>query len=306
MTVNAFVRQGVLAKGGSGMKSQWKIVLGLVALTAVAQDAPKTSSAAAGVAGSKTGATTAPAARNQSRHGVPAAKPNAKAQARALTEKEKRGYALGVQVSTDIARQGIEVDPPLLLQGLKDALTGNKLLMTFEDMNATLADMQKEQREKLAAALKEYSEKSKKDGEAFLAANKTKDGVVTLPSGLQYKILKAGDGKKPGHDDKVVCNYRGTLIDGTEIDSSYKRNEPSTLPITGVIKGWTEALQLMPVGSKWEIFVPSDLAYGEQGNRGVIGPNATLIFEVELLSIRDKTQDLTKPQGMAIKPQGSL
>jgi FKBP-type peptidyl-prolyl cis-trans isomerase FklB len=282
------------------MKSQWNVLgLVLLAAAAVAQDAPKASSAAAGVAGSKTEAAKA---RNPASHGVPAAQSHAKTQARTLTEKEKRGYALGVQVSTDIARQGIEVDPHLLLQGMTDVLTGNKLLMSFEDMNATLAEMQKEQREKLAAAMKEYSQKNKKDGEAFLAANKTEDGVVSLPSGLQYKILKAGDGRKPGLDDKVVCNYRGTLLDGTEVDSSYKRKEPSTLPITGVIKGWTEALQLMPVGSKWQIFVPSDLAYGEQGNRGGIGPNATLIFEVELLSILDKQ---TKPQGPT-KPQGSL
>jgi len=287
------------------MKLPWKVVLGLVLLAAVsvAQDAPKANSRATGAAGSKTEATKAPVAKNQSSQ---AAKPNANEQTRTLTEKEKRGYALGVQVCTDIARQGIEVDPHLLLQGMTDVLTGNKLLMSSEDMNATLADMQKEQREKMAAAMKEFSEKNKKDGEAFLAANKAKDGIVALPSGLQYKVLKAGDGKKPTLDDKVVCNYRGTLLDGTEVDSSYKRNEPSTLPITGVIKGWTEALQLMPIGSKWQIFVPSDLAYGERGNRGGIGPNATLIFEVELLSILDKTQDQTKPQGVAAKPQGSL
>jgi FKBP-type peptidyl-prolyl cis-trans isomerase FklB len=290
------------------MKLPWKAVLGLVLLPAVsvAQDAPKANSpATTGAAGSKAEAPKA-AAKNQSSQGADAAKPGAKEQTRVLTESEKRGYALGVQISTDIARQGIEVDPQLLLQGMGDVLTGNKLLMTFEDMNATLADMQKEQREKMAAAMKEFSEKNKKDGEAFLAANKAKEGIVALPSGLQYKVLKAGDGKKPGLDDKVVCNYRGTLIDGTEVDSSYKRNEPSTLPITGVIKGWTEALQLMPVGSKWQIFVPSDLAYGERGNRGSIGPNATLIFEVELLSILDKTHDQTKPQGPAAKPQGSM
>jgi FKBP-type peptidyl-prolyl cis-trans isomerase FklB len=130
-------------------------------------------------------------------------------------------------------------------------------------MDNTLAVMLKEQREKGAAEMREYSERRKKDGNAFLAANKTKNGVVTLPSGLQYKILKAGD---------VVCNYRGTLLDGTEVDSSYKPNEPSIFPIKGVIKDWTEALQLMPVGSKWQIVVPSDLAYGERGNRNVVRP----------------------------------
>jgi FKBP-type peptidyl-prolyl cis-trans isomerase FklB len=242
--------------------------------------------------------------RTRSRVDDAAAKPDGKEQARVLTENAKRGYALGVQVSTDIARQGIEVDPHLLLQGMRDALTGNKLLMTLEDMNATLAGMQKEQREKMALAMKEFAERHKKDGETFLAANKSKDRVVTLPSGLQYKVLKVEDGKKRALNDKVVCNYRGTLIDGTEVDSSYKRNEPSTLSMTGVIKGWTEALQLMPVGSKWQIFVPSDLAYGERGTGRNIGPNATPIFEVELLSVL-KTQDQTKPQSATAKPQGS-
>ena len=124
---------------------------------------------------------------------------------------------------------------------------------------------------------------------AFLAANKSKEGVVTLPSGLQYKILKEGSGPKPTSTDSVVCNYKGTLINGTEFDSSYKRGEPATFPVTGVIKGWTEALQLMPVGSKWQLFVPADLGYGPRGTPGgPIGPNATLIFEVELMSIKEK------------------
>jgi len=163
---------------------------------------------------------------------------------------------------------------------------------------AYLPKYNKEQREKIALAQKEFAEQNKKYGEAFLAANKAKDGVVVLPSGLQYKVLREGDGKKPGLDDNVRCNYRGTLLDGSEIDSSYKRNEPSTLPLKGVIKGWTEVLQLMPVGSKWQIFVPSELAYGERGNGRNIGPNATLIFEVELLSIQKG--------GAAAKPKGNF
>ena len=130
-----------------------------------------------------------------------------------------------------------------------------------------------------------------KEGTAFLAANKSKEGVVTLPSGLQYKILKAGTGPKPTASDTVVCNYSGTLISGKEFDSSYKRGQPATFPVSGVIKGWTEALQLMPVGSKWQLFIPSDLAYGERGAGGDIGPDSTLIFEVELLSIQDKSKD---------------
>ena len=196
----------------------------------------------------------------------------------ALTETEKRGYALGVELGSDVARQQMEVDPKFLMQGMADGFSGATLLMTVEDINGILAEIQKEQREKIALAQKEFAEQNKKYGEAFLAANKAKDGVVVLPSGLQYKVLREGDGKKPGLDDNVRCNYRGTLLDGSEIDSSYKRNEPSTLPLKGVIKGWTEVLQLMPVGSKWQIFVPSELAYGERGNGRNIGPNATLIF----------------------------
>jgi FKBP-type peptidyl-prolyl cis-trans isomerase FklB len=142
--------------------------------------------------------------------------------------------------------------------------------------------------------MQQAGETNKKQGDAFLAANKGKEGVVTLPSGLQYKILSAGTGPKPATSDSVVCNYRGTLIDGTEFDSSYKRGQPATFPVGGVIKGWTEALQLMPVGSKWQLFVPSELAYGERGTGADIGPNAVLIFEVELLSIQDKDQKKEK------------
>jgi FKBP-type peptidyl-prolyl cis-trans isomerase FklB len=152
--------------------------------------------------------------------------------------------------------------------------------------------MRQKQQEKMQQA----GATNKKEGDAFLAANKTKEGVVTLPSGLQYKILTAGTGPKPTTSDSVACNYRGTLIDGKEFDSSYKRGQPATFPVAGVIKGWTEALQLMPVGSKWQLFVPSDLAYAERGSGPDIGPNATLIFEVELLSIqsKDKAGDAEK------------
>ena len=138
--------------------------------------------------------------------------------------------------------------------------------------------------------MQEAGAANKKEGEAFLAANKGKEGVVTLPSGLQYKILKEGTGPKPTASDTVVCNYRGTLINGTEFDSSYKRGQPATFPVGGVIKGWTEALQLMPVGSKWQLFIPSDLAYGERGAGADIGPESTLIFEVELLVHRGQEQ----------------
>jgi len=150
-------------------------------------------------------------------------------------------------------------------------------------MTTFRAEMMKKQQAKATEA----SDTNKQVGQKFLAANKAKEGVVTLPSGLQYKIIKQGDGPKPTASDTVVTNYRGTLIDGTEFDSSYKRGEPATFPVGQVIKGWTEALQLMPVGSKWQLYIPSDLAYGERSPGGEIGPNSTLIFDIELLSIQD-------------------
>jgi len=212
--------------------------------------------------------------------------PSAKAAAPLTTPKDKLSYTIGTDIGKKLKAQSIDVDPTVVSRGIKDAFTGAKPAMTDEEMKSTLTDLQKQMREKQMAVVRELSEKNKKEGEAFLAANKTKEGVVTLPSGLQYKILKAGDGKKPAASDSVVCNYRGTLIDGTEFDSSYKRGEPATFPVSGVIKGWTEALQLMPVGSKWQLVVPSELAYGERGAGGDIAPNSTLIFEVELLSIQ--------------------
>jgi hypothetical protein len=148
---------------------------------------------------------------------------------------------------------------------------------------------------KQVAPQAEMAMRNKKQGEAFLAANRAKDGVVALESGLQYKILKAGDGKKPTADDRVVCHYRGTLIDGTEFDSSYKRNQPATFLVKKVIKGWSEALQLMPAGSKWQLFIPSGLAYGQRGTGRGIGPNATLVFEVELVSVEDAAGDGARP-----------
>jgi FKBP-type peptidyl-prolyl cis-trans isomerase len=207
------------------------------------------------------------------------------------TEKEKFSYALGMNIGTGMKRQSVAVDPAILARGLKDSLAGGKTLMTEDEARATLKQMQDEMRQKQQAKAQEEGAANKKVGDAFLAANKSKEGVVTLPSGLQYKILKEGTGPKPASSDSVVCNYKGTLIDGKEFDSSYKRGQPATFPVTGVIKGWTEALQLMPVGSKWQLFVPSDLAYGERGAGADIGPGATLIFEVELMSIADKSQE---------------
>ncbi len=214
------------------------------------------------------------------------------------TKTEKFSYALGMNIGTNLEgtlkKQSVIVDWNLVAQGLKEATAGGKTRLTQDEAKAVLTDMQKEVQEQQAAKAKEAGEKNKKDGDAFLAANKGKEGVTTLPDGLQYKILTAGTGPKPAASDSVVCNYKGTLMDGTEFDSSFKRGQPATFGVGQVIKGWTEALQLMPVGSKWQLFIPSNLGYGERGAGGEIGPNATLIFEVELLSIVDKNADKNK------------
>ena len=208
------------------------------------------------------------------------------------TERDKVSYAIGMNIGASFKRQGIDVDPNLFMQGLKEASSGGKTLLTEDEERTILTRYQTELRAKMEEKAKQAAETNKKEGEAFLAANKSKEGVVTLPSGLQYKILKKGAGPKPAATDTVECNYRGTLINGTEFDSSYKRGQPTKFPVSGVIKGWTEALQLMPVGSKWQLFIPSELAYGERGTPGGgIGPNSTLIFEVELMNIEPKPED---------------
>jgi FKBP-type peptidyl-prolyl cis-trans isomerase len=212
------------------------------------------------------------------------------------TRKEKFSYALGMNIGTNLGntlkKQSVEVDWNLVSQGLKDATTtGAKTRLTEDEAKAVLTEVQNEARKEQQEKMQEAAAKNKTEGEAFLAANKAKDGVVTLPSGLQYKILTAGTGPKPTASDSVVCNYRGTLINGTEFDSSYKRGQSATFGVGQVIKGWTEALQLMPVGSKWQVVIPSSLAYGDRGAGAEIGPNATLIFEVELLSIQEKAKD---------------
>ena len=207
------------------------------------------------------------------------------------TQKDKFSYALGMNLGDNLHKQSVDVDPAILLRGLKDALAAGKTVLTEEEARTVLMAMQSEIRSKMMEKAKLEGQANKKVGEEFLAANKAKDGVVALPSGLQYKILTEGTGPKPTATDSVSCNYRGTLINGTEFDSSYKRGQPATFAVGQVIKAWTEALQLMPMGSKWQLFVPSSLAYGERGAGAEIGPNATLIFEVELLSIEEKAKD---------------
>lgn len=224
----------------------------------------------------------------------PAASPQAAAGAAqpapapAPVDRAKLSYALGLDLGSQLRRQGVDIDMAVFAKAVTDGMTGAKAEMTPEESRAIITAFQGEMRKKQQLAAAAAGEKNKKEGETFLAANKAKEGVVTLPSGLQYKVVKQGTGAKPTLDDTVECHYRGTLLDGTEFDSSYKRNQPASFPVKGVIRGWTEALQLMPVGSKWELYVPPALAYGEGGAGQAIPPNSTLTFEVELLSIKGK------------------
>lgn len=201
------------------------------------------------------------------------------------TEKDKLSYAIGMDMGTGLKRNAIEVDADIIARGIKDVLSGSKPLMTNEEVRTVLMAAKQELQAKQQERMKTLGEKNKREGEAFLAMNKKKKGVKVLPSGLQYKVITEGKGEAPKATDTVTVNYKGTLIDGTEFDSSYKRGEPATFPVNGVIKGWTEALQLMKEGSKWQLVIPAELAYGERGG-GPIGPNSVLIFEVELLSIK--------------------
>lgn len=201
------------------------------------------------------------------------------------SEKDKLSYSIGVDMARNFKRQEIEVDADVLARGFKDAYRGTKLGLTDQDMQKITSDYQVKLREKQLGAMKKIGETNQKEGEEFLAANAKKEGVVTLPSGLQYLVVKKGDGPIPKAEDSVKCNYRGTLINGTEFDSSYKTGKPATFAVGGVIAGWTEALKMMPVGSQWQLFVPSKLAYGPRGAGRDIGPNATLIFDIELLGI---------------------
>lgn len=208
------------------------------------------------------------------------------------TDKDKQSYAIGINVgkglSQNLKQTGLDIDPAILTRAIKDVLAGDKQSMSDQEAQTTLTALQADMRKAQQLKQEQLAEANKKEGDEFLGANKTKEGVVTLPDGLQYKILQEGTGPKPIFTDSVTVNYRGTLLNGTEFDSSYKRGQPATFNVTGIIKGWTEALELMPVGSKWQLFIPSDLAYGPSGRPPVIGPNSMLVFEVELVSIQPK------------------
>jgi FKBP-type peptidyl-prolyl cis-trans isomerase FklB len=200
-------------------------------------------------------------------------------------QKDKVSYSIGLDVGVTFKKQNLDINSDAFVAGLKDALSGKQPQMNEEQIKETMTAFQKEMTERESAKNKEAGAKNTAAGEKFLTENKAKEGVKTTASGLQYKVLKEGNGPSPKASDTVVTHYRGTLIDGTEFDSSYKRGEPATFPVSGVIKGWTEALQLMKVGSKYQLFIPPNLAYGERGAGQDIGPNATLIFEVELLEV---------------------
>jgi len=200
-------------------------------------------------------------------------------------EREKLSYSIGYQVGGDFKRQGLEINPEVLIKGIEDAMREQTPLMSTGEMRSTLVELQR----RAAAAQEEkrdaLGQKNLAEGETFLEENAAEEGVITRPSGLQYKVVRAGSGRTPAPGDSVTVHYRGTLIDGTEFDSSYSRGNPATFASNRVIQGWQEALSLMKEGDKWKVFVPAGLAYGERGAGAKIGPNSTLIFEVELISV---------------------
>jgi len=203
------------------------------------------------------------------------------------TENDKISYTIGVDIGNKLKRQPLELNPDFIARGVKDSLTDGKLLMTEQEINDSMSALRKELAEKQMALVKETGMKNKIEGEAFLAENMKKEGVVTTPSGLQYKVIKEGAGKTPILTDTVTVHYLGVLVDDTEFDSSYRRGQPATFRVDGVISGWTEALQLMKEGAKWQLYIPSNLAYGERSVGDKIGPETTLIFEVELVSVNE-------------------
>lgn len=216
----------------------------------------------------------------------PAAKAAPKAAGPLKTQKDKVSYSIGLDIGRNLKRQGIDVDTQMLARGLRDAVSGGKTLLTDEEMHEVMTQWQAEMRAAHTKQQEAVGAKNAKEGAAFLAQNKTKEGVKTTASGLEYKVVKEGTGATPTAQDTVTAHYRGTLLDGTEFDSSYKRGEPASFPVSGVIPGWTEMLQLMKVGSKVIVWIPSNLGYGERGAGATIGPNAMLTFEIELLDVK--------------------
>ena len=251
------------------------------------QQAPPVSQPQAGTATSSKSETEAPAVKVNN---AAVASAENKSQVPTIQDrKDKISYAFGLDLARDLKRQKKDLNVDLLMQGLRDSLADKPLLMTDDEVTATLKQVEAEQKQDYEHARRMIADKNRRAGEQFFSDNAKKEGIVTLPSGLQYKILKKGEGPTPTLEDKVVCQYKGTLLDGTEFDNSVKRGHPITLPVKGIMPGWTQALQMMPVGSKWQLFIPPQLGYGNKIVNG-IGPNATLVFDVELLSIEERAQ----------------
>lgn len=201
-------------------------------------------------------------------------------------QRDKASYSIGVKIGADMKANALDLNSEALVTGLQDGISGAKPQLSDKERADSLMAFEQDLQKKEIERIKQLAEKNKKEGAEFLAANKAKEGVKTLPSGLEYKVLAEGNGTQPKPTDQVTVNYRGTFLDGTEFDNSYKRGEPITFPVNGVIKAWSEALPLMKTGAKWQLFVPAELAYGEKGAGRAIGPNSTLIFEVELVGIK--------------------
>lgn len=278
-----------------------------------AQQAPASPPAkSAATSGSQSPSTT-PKKPVATKIGQSAAKKTTAAPLTLNTPKDKVSYAIGMNVGRrlesdlkQLKQADTELDTTILVRAIKDVLSNGKALMTDQEAQTTLTTLQADLRKRQQEKQQELAETNKKESDEFLAANKTKEGVVALPNGLQYKILQEGIGPKPAAADAVVVNYRGTLLNGTEFDSSYKHGQPFTTQVVGgIIRGWSEALQLMPVGSKWQLFIPSDLAYGAQGRAPVIGPNSALVFEVELISIQPKSPPAPAPAPAQAAPNAA-
>ena len=266
------------------------LALGFLACGVRAQQAPAKAPAAPPAKAPANASGQAPAGQ------APAAKAPAPASA-FKTQKEKLSYAIGMEMGKGVKSQGLDVDPAIMTQGLNDAISGGKSLMSEDELRQVISSLQQEIRQKQMQAQEAAAAENKAKGDTFLAENGKKEGVVVLPDGLQYKILTAGQGKKPAETDTVLCNYKGTFLDGTEFDSSAKAGKPVPFEVKNVIPGFKEVLQLMPVGSKWQVVVPANLAYGERGAGGVIGPNSTLVFEIELVSIQATPDTPQQPAG---------
>ena len=262
------------------------LALGLFACGVRAQDAPAKAPTAPPAKAPATPPAKAPAAGSQASTPASGLK----------TQKEKVSYAIGMEMGKGVKTGGIDIDPALVTQGLKDALSGAKPQMSEDELKQVITGLQQEMRQKQQQVQEAAGAENKSKGEAFLAENGKKVGVISLPDGLQYKIVTPGTGKRPAESDTVLCNYKGTFIDGTEFDSSTRAGKPVPFEVKNVIPGFKEVLQLMPVGSKWQVYIPSNLAYGERGAGNVIAPNSTLIFDIELVDIQAPAPPANGPQ----------